>query len=185
MVEINPLDNYGFTIDFFKNFWTILGKEVCEAIKHFQVRPYIPRGINSAFIVFIPKKTNPIDVQDFRPISLVGTTQKIISKLLANRLKQILHFLISPEQSAFVRDRQILDGPLIINEVLEWAKNKKEKIMIFKTDIAKAYDSVDWAYLDEILIEMGFGTKWRLWINTILHSGFSSILINGSPTDEF
>ena len=100
-------------------------------------------------------------------------------------MKQILHLIISPAQSAFVKDRQILDGPLIINEILDWAKIKKEKILIFKTDIAKAYDSVDWAYLEEIMIEMGFGLKWRCWIKTILQSGHSSILINGSPTVEF
>ena len=111
--------------------------------------------------------------------------QKIISKTMANRLKKVLHFLISPEQSAFVNDRQILDGPLIINEIVNWAKTKKRKIMLFKTDIAKAYDSVAWDYLDDIMIEMGFGNIWRKWVKVSFTSGFSSILVNGSPTNEF
>ncbi|KAL4572226.1 hypothetical protein LXL04_018996 [Taraxacum kok-saghyz] len=104
---------------------------------------------------------------------------------MANRLKKVLHYLISPEQSAFVNERQILDGPLIINEIISWAKHKKQKFMIFKTDIAKAYDSVAWDYLEEIMTEMGFGVRWRKWVRVSLSSGFSSILINGSPTDEF
>ncbi|KAL4561403.1 hypothetical protein LXL04_033569 [Taraxacum kok-saghyz] len=101
----------GCTVELFKRYWNILGKDVMEAIKEYGNRPYVPKGVNSAFIALIPKKLNPIGVGDFRPISLVGIIQKVISKTMANRLKKVLHHQISPEQSAFVNDRQILDGP--------------------------------------------------------------------------
>ncbi|KAL4555831.1 hypothetical protein LXL04_038460 [Taraxacum kok-saghyz] len=106
-------------------YWDIVGKDVIEAMMHFYDQPYCPKGMNAAFITLIPKNSNPTVVSDFRPISLVVSLQQILSKILANRLKQILHLIISPEQSAFIHDRQILDGPLIINEVLEWAKVKR------------------------------------------------------------
>nr|GFA45456.1 RNA-directed DNA polymerase, eukaryota [Tanacetum cinerariifolium] len=65
---------------------------------------------------------------------------------------------------AFLPNRQILDGPFIINEILSWCNRKKKQAMIFKVDFAKAYDSIRWDYLDDVLNSFGFGTKWRDWI---------------------
>nr|GEX36318.1 RNA-directed DNA polymerase, eukaryota [Tanacetum cinerariifolium] len=85
----------------------------------------------------------------FRPISLVGSVYKIIAKILANRLVGILGDIVSEVQSAFIAGRQILDGPFIPNEVLQWCKIKKKQSLIFKVDFEKAYDSVRWDFLDE------------------------------------
>ncbi|GKA71271.1 RNA-directed DNA polymerase, eukaryota, reverse transcriptase zinc-binding domain protein [Tanacetum coccineum] len=87
-------------------------------------------------------------VMDFRPISLIGSLYKIIAKVLANRLVVVLVDIVNEVQSAFVADRQILDGPFILNEVVQWCKAKKKQAMIFKVDFEKAYDSVRWDYLD-------------------------------------
>ncbi|GKA95732.1 RNA-directed DNA polymerase, eukaryota [Tanacetum coccineum] len=81
-------------------------------------------------------------------------------------------------------NRQILMA-FIINELLYWCKCKKKQAMVFKVDFAKAYDSIRWDYLDEVLHAFGFGVKWRAWIRGSLSSGMASILINGSPTSEF
>ncbi|GJU57999.1 RNA-directed DNA polymerase, eukaryota [Tanacetum coccineum] len=88
-------------------------------------------------------------------------------------------------QSAFVPNRQILDGPFILNELISWCKFHKSKAMIFKVDFEKAFDSVRWDYLDGILSNFGFGSKWREWIHGCLTSAMGSILVNGSPTSEF
>ncbi|GKB18971.1 RNA-directed DNA polymerase, eukaryota [Tanacetum coccineum] len=124
-------------------------------------------------------------VKDFRPISLIGSLYKIIAKVLANRLVGVLSELINEVQSAFVADRQILDGPFILNEVLHWCRKKKKHALIFKVDFEKAYDSVRWDFLDDVLDKFGFGAKWRTWIHSCLRSSRGSILINGSPTEEF
>nr|GFD07963.1 hypothetical protein [Tanacetum cinerariifolium] len=92
--------------------------------------------------------------------------------------------LISEVQTAFLPNRQILDGPFIINELLSWCKYKKQQAMVFKVDFAKAYDSVRWDFLDDVLDAFGFGSKWRSWIHGSLHSGMASVLINGSPSLE-
>ena len=133
-------------------------QDIVEAIQEFSNNLVIPRGCNSAFISLIPKKLDATEVQDF---SLVGLISKILSKTLALRLKKVLHYIINPIQSAFVQERQILDGPLIINETIGWAKKKEKKVFLLKTDIAKAYDSVSWSYLDKIMEAMNFGSKWR------------------------
>ena len=117
----------GFSIEFIKGCWDVIKEDLIAAVQEFGSNSIIPRGCNSAFISLIPKKLDAVEVQDFRPISLVGIFFKIISKMLAIRLKKVLHHIINPIQSAFVQERQILDGPLIINETLDWAKKKKEK----------------------------------------------------------
>nr|GFA72360.1 RNA-directed DNA polymerase, eukaryota, reverse transcriptase zinc-binding domain protein [Tanacetum cinerariifolium] len=93
--------------------------------------------------------------------------------------------IVSQEQSAFIKGRQIMDGPLILNEVISWCKVIKEQLLRFKVDFQKAFDSVRWDHLDDILGKFGFEIKWRGWIRGGLQSSKASVLINGSPTDEF
>ncbi|GJU10686.1 RNA-directed DNA polymerase, eukaryota [Tanacetum coccineum] len=153
--------------------------------KSFFANGCFPRGCNSSFIALILKIQDAKFVKDFRPISLIGSTYKIISKILANRLCLVLPDLISDVQSAFVANRQILDGPFILNELMSWCKHTKFKGMIFKVDFEKAFDSVKWDYLDETLKSFGFGLKWRNWISGCLNNAKGSVLVNGNPTKEF
>nr|GEW84339.1 RNA-directed DNA polymerase, eukaryota, reverse transcriptase zinc-binding domain protein [Tanacetum cinerariifolium] len=141
-------------------------------------------GVNSAFITLIPKVSNPLFIKDYRPISLIGLHYKIVAKILSNRLSKVVNSIISPEQSAFILGRKILDGPLILSEIIDWYKKRKKK-MLFKVDFEKAFDYVSWKYLDYMLHKLGFGSTWRTWINNCLMSARTSILINGSPTSEF
>ncbi|KAJ0877945.1 putative RNA-directed DNA polymerase [Helianthus annuus] len=124
-------------------------------------------------------------LSDFKPISLIGVVNKIISKVLANRIKGVIKSVVSNEQSAFVSDRNIVDGPLVINELVGWAKRTKRSIFVFKADIEKAYDTLNWKFLITILTHMGFPLKWRNWVMGILFAGRGSVLVNGSPTGEF
>ncbi|GJY69402.1 RNA-directed DNA polymerase, eukaryota, partial [Tanacetum coccineum] len=87
--------------------------------------------------------------------------------------------------SAFIKGRQILDGPFILNEVIQWCKSKKKQSLIFKVDFEKAFDTVRWDFLDDVLKKFGFGNKWCEWIQKCLKSSRGSILVNGSPTEEF
>nr|GFC14442.1 RNA-directed DNA polymerase, eukaryota, reverse transcriptase zinc-binding domain protein [Tanacetum cinerariifolium] len=94
-------------------------------------------------------------VNDFRPISLTGSVYKVVTKVLENRLALVISDLISDTQSAFIANRQILDGPFILNELLHWCKRKKKQVMFFKVDFSKAYDSVRWDYLLDVLEAFG------------------------------
>lgn len=155
------------------------------AIKQFERSGAIDSGCNASFITLVPKIANPISLNDFRPISLIGSLYKIIAKILAERLKSVISHVISPVQTAFIRGRSILDGPLIVNEVLSWLKKHKKKAFILKVDFEKAFDSLNWSYLDSVLEQMNFGQIWRSWIQGCLKSAMISVLVNGSPTTQF
>lgn len=138
----------------------------------------LPRGSNASFIVLIPKKDKPVSLKDYRPISLIGCIYKIIAKILAKRLAKVLPSVISECQSAFLGHRQILDGVLIANEIIHQAKKNKGSCFIFKVDFERAF-------LDYMMERLGFCVKWRNWISTCLKSASASVLVNGSPTEEF
>nr|GEU60727.1 IAA-alanine resistance protein 1 [Tanacetum cinerariifolium] len=106
----------GFTFGFFRKFWEIIDSDVPEAVKSFFSNGVIPKGCNSSFIALIPKVPGANMVKDFRPISLIGSIYKIIAKIMANHLVGVLGDIVSEVQSAFIADRQILDGPFILNE---------------------------------------------------------------------
>ncbi|GJR68055.1 RNA-directed DNA polymerase, eukaryota [Tanacetum coccineum] len=175
----------GFTFEFFRKFWDVLGKDFSHAIMWFFDHRSFAKGCNSSFIALIPKCIDPKFFNNYRPISLIGILYKVVTQILAIRLSSVLNNLISEVQSAFLPNRQILDGPFIINELLSWCKLKKKQAMLFKMDFAKAYDSIRWDFLDDILCSFGFGSKWRSWISGSLASGKASVLVNSSPTSEF
>ncbi|GJY32757.1 RNA-directed DNA polymerase, eukaryota, reverse transcriptase zinc-binding domain protein [Tanacetum coccineum] len=99
---------------------------------------------------------------DFRPISLIGSVYKVIAKILANRLVTVLEDIVSESQSAFVKDRQILDGPLILNELVQWCKKAKQQSMFFKVDFEKAYDSVSLHASFQRVVDAGLFSGIRL-----------------------
>ncbi|GJZ03371.1 RNA-directed DNA polymerase, eukaryota [Tanacetum coccineum] len=175
----------GFTFEFFKKYWNFVGADFCEAVESFFEHGSFPRGCNSSFVALIPKVADAKLVNDFRPISLIGCVYKVVTKILANRLAAVLPELISDTQSAFVAGRQILDGPFILNEILHWCKRKNKQAMFFKVDFAKAYDSVRWDYLLDMLEGFGFGPSWCKWIRGTFSSAKASVLVNGSPSNEF
>ncbi|GJZ28167.1 RNA-directed DNA polymerase, eukaryota [Tanacetum coccineum] len=175
----------GFTFGFYRRFWSTIENDVFEAVKYFFNSGAIPNECNSSFIALIPKIPNANLVKDFRPISLIGSMYKIIAKILANRLVGVLGDIVNEVQSAFIAERQILDGPFILNEVLQWCKLKKKQSLIFKVDFEKAFDSIRWDFLNDILKKFGFGDKWCNRIQRCLRSSRGSIIINGSPTEEF
>ncbi|XP_023747685.1 uncharacterized protein LOC111895862 [Lactuca sativa] len=175
----------GFTFQFMKRYWHMMKDDIMRFIKDFESTELMGKGCNSSFITLAPKVKDPITLVDYRPISLIRVLYKIISKTLTNRLKSIISSVIGESQTAFIEGRNILNGPVIINETCAWAKKAKQKMFPLKVDLDKSFDSIHWGYLDSIMLQMGFGVKWRSWISGCLTTARASVLVNGSPTDEF
>nr|GEZ17643.1 RNA-directed DNA polymerase, eukaryota [Tanacetum cinerariifolium] len=152
--------------------------DVVDAIRWFFETGKIPKGGNSSFITLIPKIPSANMVKDYRPISLIGSVYKIIAKILANRLTTVLGDLVNEIQSAFVTDRQLLDGLFILNELVQLCKLKKKQTIVFKVDFEKAYDSVRWDFLDDVMKKLGFREIWCNWIQSCLQTSRGSVLVN-------
>jgi len=175
----------GFNFLFIKNNWEIIGKDVVKAILFFQSSGYLPRGCNASFITLVPKKANPSELNEYRPISLVGCIYKILSKVLANRLSKVLPSVIDVNQFAFLEGRGLLDNVLVANETVDFLKREKKSGVLVKVDFGKAYNSVNWKFLYYMLDRLGFSPIWIKWIKACLESASVSVLVNGSPTEEF
>ncbi len=138
--------------------------------------------IDYTYVCLIPKKEGASRANDFRPISLLNGLQKIISKVLANRLSPVLHKLISHNQSAFLKGRSILDAFATASELVGWcSKNSVEGVGV-KTDFEKAYDKLNWAFLRKVLEWWGFDNKWVGWVQQCVENAKLAILVNGEAT---
>ena len=145
------------------------------------------KEINHSFIALIPKGNNAASVNQFRSISLCNVLYKIISKLLANRLKQVLNKLISPWKTAFIPGHNIQENTFIAQEILHSMKKKKGKTgwLALKIDMEKAYDRLEWNFLEKVLHCFGFSSIWIQWVMQCVSTTSFSILINGSPFGFF
>jgi len=112
----------------------------------------------------VPKVRNLVHLDQYRPISLVSAIYKIISKVLAGRIKKVLPTVIDDCQSAFLKDRGILDSVFMANEVVEDLRKGRRSGLCLKVDFEKAHDSVRWEFLYDMLHKMGFHSKWIRWI---------------------
>lgn len=137
--------------DFNKEFWETLKGDFMRVVSEFHTYDRMVKTANCSFLVLIPKNRNPTKIIDYRPISLIGYIYKVILKILANILKKVLSSIISESQSAYITGRQILDGVLVANEIVDEAKRKKKEVIISKVDFEKAYDLVDWIFLSSVM----------------------------------
>ncbi|GKD47523.1 putative RNA-directed DNA polymerase, partial [Tanacetum coccineum] len=144
-----------------------------------------PDGFNFKFIKRFWDTNDPIGLKDFRPISLIGCFYKIIAKVLAERIKKVIDGVIGSAQNAFIKGRFILDGVLVADEAVDYLRKSRGQGLIFKIDFEKAYDCMNWDYIRDVMMQMGFGLKWCNWVDACLRLASISILVNGSPTEEF
>lgn len=177
----------GYPPLFFQKYWGIIGKSVIRSVKAFFHSGKLLKEVNHTFIALIPKIENPSSANHFRPISLCSTMYKIISKILVNRLKQVLGKIVHPLQGAFVPDRLIQDNILMAHEVFHAFRKKTGASgwIAIKLDMEKAYDRLEWGYIFTTLEKLGFCQQWIDWIRECVSTVSFSVIVNGIPSDQF
>jgi hypothetical protein len=178
----------GYPTQFFQTHWDLCGEEVTLAVLRVLKGEDDVRDINQTFIVLIPKVASPEELGQFRPISLCNVIYKIASKVMANRLKVCLPEIISEEQSAFVPGRLITDNIIAAYECLHFMKRnraKKNRFCALKLDMRKAYDRLEWTYLEAIMIKLGFHRRWVQMVMRLVTTISFRVLFNGGRLDTF
>nr|GEX29514.1 hypothetical protein [Tanacetum cinerariifolium] len=171
----------GYTAAFFKETWDIVVDDFVASVCEFFTNGKILKKLNHTIIALIPKVNSPSRVNDYRPISCCNVLFKCISKNIANRIKESLRVLISPNQSAFVPGRSIADNMLLTQELMHnYHLDRGLPRCAFKVGIQKAHDTVDWEFLKQVLIGFGFHTRMITWIMKCVSTTSIFISINGS-----
>jgi hypothetical protein len=178
----------GLSAKFFQSYWDTIRGDITSTILNILNKGVSPEPYNDTFICLIPKNNKPTLPADFRPIALCNVMLKIITKTIANRIKPVLNNIISPQQSAFLPGRLITDNTLIAFEAFHYLKQSKAKkhgYVGIKLDMAKAYDRIEWKFLEQTLLTMGFPINLVSTIMRCVSTVSFSILINGTPSPSF
>lgn len=166
----------------------MLKKEIIAGVLEFFTTGIMPEGVNDTAIVLIPKVQFPKELKDFRPISLCNVIYKIVSKCMVNRLRPILSDLITETQSAFIPGRLITDNSIMAFECLDYIQSVGASVpacCAYKPDLSKAYDRVDWLFLEKALGKWVFSQKWISWIMACVSSVKYSVKLNGKLLESF
>lgn len=170
----------GYPAEFFTGNWKIVGPDLIDAVSEFFSSGKILQQWNATILTLIPKKQNAVKISDFRPISCCNTVYKVIAKLLAKRLKQILPDVISNTQSAFIPGRLLVENVLMATELVQgynW-KNISKRSML-NVDLKKAFDSLNWSFIITILHALRLPPSFINLISQCITTTKFSVAING------
>lgn len=176
----------GYTMEFFKGAWSIIGRDITVAVQSFFIKGFLPKGLNSTILSLIPKKEEAKMMKDYRPISCCNVLYKVISKIIANRLKSILPKFITLNQSAFIKERLLMENVLLATELVkDYHKENISPRCAMQIDISKAFDSVQWSFLLNTLEALGLPQKFIKWISLCITSASFSVQVNGKLAGNF
>ncbi|CAN1147980.1 Transposon TX1 uncharacterized 149 kDa protein [Linum perenne] len=176
----------GYSASFYKNCWETVGEDVLNAMEDFFRSGALHPSVNSTIITLIPKKSNAESIKDYRPISCCNTIYKALSKVLANRLCKVLPDLVSPSQTAFIKGRAISDNVILAHELLaKYGRKKASPRCALKIDLMKAFDSIEWSFVEHSLKAMDFPPRYVHWIMACFNSSRFSVNLNGSLIGYF
>ncbi|XP_042488561.1 uncharacterized protein LOC122068744 [Macadamia integrifolia] len=176
----------GFGACFYKATWDITGHDVSNAILDFFNNPWLPDQVKLSRLTLIPKGDHQNTFSDYRPIAVSSFIYQFIAKLLANRLKLVLHKLVGINQSAFTEGRQIYDNILLCQDLLhDYHLNKGMPRFAAKLDLRKVYDSVQWSFLFTLLNRLNFPSQFINWVVPCITNPSYVIFLNGAQSHPF
>lgn len=171
----------GINARFMQKFWSEFRPVVEHEVRQFFLTATMPSHISKSNMVLIPKIANPTKVSDYRPISICNVIYKIISKILASRIKPIINSLIHQNQAAFTPSRHISDHIILMREILHTfsLSTFRKSAFCLKSDLSKAFDRMDWKFIQHTLSLHGFPPGLTSWVMACIRSAHFTILFQG------
>jgi len=174
----------GIPAEFYREFWPELGPLLLRATNEAFEAGLLPTSQRTGYITLIPKKGDLQDLSNWRPITLLTADYKIVSKAVYNRLAAVAQKVISPHQAA-IPGRYIHTQTRLVQDIIDWATPTERDGGILFLDQTKAFDRVDWTFLDSVLAKKGFGPDFLRWVRALRSQGCSRVIVNGSLTRPF
>ena len=175
----------GIPVEFYKVYWNIVSDDLLQVIHKGLNDKQLPYTQYLAVIVLLYKKGSRADIKNWRPISLLNVDYKILSKVLAERLKTVLPEIIHYDQRGCVPGRYIGENIRLIDDLLFEIENENENPVILMLDQEKAFDRVEWSWLFDTLKKYNFGDTFISWLEIIYKDAKSCIMTNGVQSEYF
>jgi hypothetical protein len=150
----------GFTTIFFQKFWDTIQGDFLSMFQDFWEGHLDIKRLNFEVITLVPKVKEANCIKQYRPICLLNVDYKCFTKVLTNRLVLVVQRVVGKNQIGFIKGRNILEGVVVLHEVIHELHSSKQKGLILKIDFEKAYDRVRWSFLEQVMIGKGFPPKW-------------------------
>ncbi|KAL2923382.1 hypothetical protein RDABS01_014873 [Bienertia sinuspersici] len=174
----------GYNSHFFKSSWSIVGEDVVYAVRDFSSTSKLLREVSVTTLTLAPKTQAPRTLGEYRPIACCSTIYKCIFKLICHRLSLILLDIISHTQGAFVSGRSIMHNALICQDMMRFYRPSQiQDCCMFKLDVKKAYDTVSWVFMEEMMKALGFPDQFVKLIMVCITSPLYSLIINCIPSE--
>jgi hypothetical protein len=168
----------GFPAEFYQVFWSLIKDDLMAMFRDFHAGDLPLFCLNFGIITLIPKEKEVKRIQQYGLICMLNVSFKIFTKVLANRLTSIACRITKPSQSAFLPGRYILVGVVVLHETIHELKRKKQNGLILKLDFEKAYDKVNWDFLQQVLRMRGFPRLWCQWMENVVTKGSVCVQVN-------
>jgi len=143
------------------------------------------RRLNYGVITLVPKTKDANTIKHFRPICLLNVDYKWFTKVLTNRLVPVTKRIIGKNQTGFIKGKNILEGVVVLHEVLHELHKSKARSLVLKIDFEKVYDRVRWDFLEKVMADKGFPSKWIEWVMSNVKGGKVCINVNGERSGYF
>lgn len=175
----------GLPAKFYNKLWHVIGKQVCEVIRFAYNKGRMSRSMAEGVITLIPKVGDKRELRDWRPISLLNSDYKVLSKVISNRLRDVAAKIIQDHQVCAVPDRRIVDNLILLRDMIYFANSHNSPLIVESIDLEKAFDRVSHAFLLQVLRSMGLPVPMIKAIKGLYNNISSQVLVNGNLSEPF
>jgi hypothetical protein len=169
----------GLSVEFYKCFWNHINDMIIDSYNEAFEYGELPESLKVCVIALLFKKGDRDDFANYRPISLSNIDYKILASTIANRLQKVIHKIISPEQTAYIKNRYMGENIRLLLDIMDYTKTNNEAGILLFLDFQKAFDSLDWNFIEKCLKRFGFKDGFCTWIKVIYNDPKAFIKING------